>query len=118
MIKCFRCGTSARQEPNGTIYRTCDCYASPLIMQPALGLGVGIDLLSAKPMIADRLPQPKSQPDDTPLDQARRLHTLLTNRIILHKADCSGCKALGRSCFEIVPTEELQEKWRQKAGMS
>lgn len=112
MIKCFRCGTPAKQEPDGTVYRMCDCYASPLIMQPALDL-TDADPISVMPVIAAG-----KLPSEVAPDQARRIYTMITNRIAVHKADCSGCKALGRSCFEILPVEELQKKWQKKAGIS
>lgn len=146
MIRCFKCGTPATQDPDGTVQRSCDCYQPsfiytypPAILSPStMATHVPIHNESAKdvkhkdcplcgvPIIAPgfhqcrgigSVPAPQSESDEISQDRARRIHAMLTDRLIVHRENCAGCKALGRSCFEIRNIEDLQEKWRKKAGI-
>lgn len=61
--------------------------------------------------------QPAQQPDELSQIQSRRIHAMITDHILTHQETCAGCKSLGRSCFEIMAVEDLQKKWKQKAGL-
>lgn len=130
MIRCFKCGYTAEQNPDGTIQWSCTCYQPGLVYQgtienrvtgaqpcPFCKELVFVQAYHRCRRSHDTLPASQPLPDEIDTIRARNIHAMITDQIIVHKAKCPGCKILGRSCVEIIPVEDLQEKWKKKAGI-
>lgn len=135
MIVCFKCGAPASIAASGIICYTCSCYPTgvtrfstrcplcgeivyTLAYHICRGIGSASTTTTTNPVAALPAPTQTPEPEDQPgmsKEQTKRICQLLSAYIAWHKNICNGCKALGRSCFEISTFEKRLAKWQKKA---
>ena len=126
MMICFKCGAPASILMNGMVVLSCSCFPVGVTKLPTrcplCGEIVYVQeyhrcpSMSTAPAPVPVAPLPESQgTSEISREYAKRICDMIIMNIAQHKEKCDGCKALGRSCFEILPAEGVLTKWQKKA---
>lgn len=123
---CFKCGAPASMSMNGMVILSCSCFPIGVTKLPTRcplchevvhiqeyhrcpSMSSAPAPVPAAPLLASQEASEISQ------EYAKRICDMLKMNIAQHKETCDGCKMLGRSCFEILPSENTLTKWQKKA---
>lgn len=128
---CFKCGAPASMAMNGMVLLSCNCFPVGVTKLPTrcplCGEVVHVQEYhrcrfshgtttptnpAPAPVALLSAPQGDSEISQ---EYAKRICDMIIMNIAQHKENCNGCKAIGRSCFEILPAEETLAKWQKKA---
>ena len=128
---CFKCGAPASMSMNGMVILSCSCFPVGVTKLPTRCplCGVVVHVQEYHRCGFGYVTATTTNPAPTPVaslaasqgdseitqEYAQRICDMLAMNIAEHKKICGGCQALGRSCFEILPTEETLKKWQKKA---
>lgn len=129
---CFKCGAPASMSMNGMVILSCSCFPIGVTKLPTrcplcgevvhvkeyhrcgFGRVTVTTTTNPAPVPIASLSTPQGDSEITQ-EYAQRICDMLTINIAEHKKICGGCQALDRSCFEILPAEEILKKWQKKA---